>query len=226
MRLFRRVGDIVAANVNDLVDRFEDPEVMLRQAIREMETMIEGATCATARAVAGERLLSKDLADHEERIVSWNAAAEAAVARGDDDRARRAIAEAHEHEALALALAEQRSSAGKTAQALRGQVDAMRAKLAEARRKLAGLSARRQVAEAGRALRGTVLDSPRGSRGFARFEQLRRRIELAEAEADALGELCEDSGPGRSAQDASRERTRRVEADLAAIKGRAKRPAT
>ena len=41
MRLFRRIGDIVAANLNDLVDRFEDPEVMLKQAIREMETMIE-----------------------------------------------------------------------------------------------------------------------------------------------------------------------------------------
>ena len=44
MRLFQRIGDIIAANLNDLVDRFEDPEVMLKQAIREMETMIESAT--------------------------------------------------------------------------------------------------------------------------------------------------------------------------------------
>jgi hypothetical protein len=27
MRLFRRIGDIIAANLNELVDRFEDPEV-------------------------------------------------------------------------------------------------------------------------------------------------------------------------------------------------------
>ena len=30
MRLFQRIGDIIAANLNDLVDRFEDPEVMLK----------------------------------------------------------------------------------------------------------------------------------------------------------------------------------------------------
>jgi phage shock protein A len=67
MRLFRRIGDIVAANLNDLVDRFEDPEVMLKQALSEMETMIEDATAAAARAIAGERLLARDLASHQEK---------------------------------------------------------------------------------------------------------------------------------------------------------------
>ena len=79
MRLFRRIGDIVAANLNDLVDRFEDPEVMLKQAIREMETMIEEATGAAARAIAGERLLARDLSDHERKARRWNARAEEAV---------------------------------------------------------------------------------------------------------------------------------------------------
>ncbi len=62
MRLFQRISDIIAANLNDLVDRFEDPEAMLKHAIREMETMIEEATGGAARAIAGERLLARDLA--------------------------------------------------------------------------------------------------------------------------------------------------------------------
>jgi phage shock protein A len=223
MQLFRRVGDIIAANLNDLVDRFEDPEVMLRQAIREMETMIEGATVAAARAVAGERLLSKDLADHERRVLNWRAAAEDAVARDEDAQARRALAHAHEHEALARVLVEQRSSAGQTAETLCGQVNAMRAKLAEARGKLASLSARRQVVEAGRSLRGTACQSPRGARGFARFERMRRRVEQAEAETKALGELCEDLALDPDSEAVSRERARRVEADLAEIRERLQR---
>ena len=145
MRLFRRIGDIIAANLNDLVDRFEDPEVMLKQAIREMETMIEDATAAAARAIAGERLLARDLSDHEDKARRWKARAEAAVRDGDDDLARQAIARSLEHQAMFHALAEQQSSAERTAQALRGQIDAMRAKQAEARRKLASLSARRQM---------------------------------------------------------------------------------
>jgi phage shock protein A len=220
MQLFQRVGDIIAANLNDLVDRFEDPEVMLRQAIREMETMIEEATVAAARAVAGERLLSKDLADHERRALSWRAAAEDAVAREEDAQARQAIAHAHEHEALAQALVEQRSSAGQTARTLCSQVNAMRAKLAEARGKLASLSARRQVVEAGRSLRTAAFPSPREARGFARFERMRRRVEQAEAEAEALGELCDDLALDPDSEAAARERARRVEADLAEIRER------
>ena len=127
MRLFQRIGDIIAANLNDLVDRFEDPEVMLKQAIREMETMIETATGAAARAIAGERLLAKDLSGHEGKALRWHARAEKAVLQTDDDLARQAITRAHEHEAVAEALREQRSWAGQTAQALRGQVAAMRA---------------------------------------------------------------------------------------------------
>ena len=90
--LFQRIGDIIAANLNDLVDRFEDPEVMLKQAIREMETMIESATGGAARAIAGERLLARDLADHERKALRWNGRAEKAVLQGDDDLARQAIA--------------------------------------------------------------------------------------------------------------------------------------
>ncbi|MGP0063435.1 MAG: PspA/IM30 family protein [Isosphaeraceae bacterium] len=220
MRLFRRIGDIIAANLNEWVDRFEDPEVMLKQALREMETMIEGATAGAARAIAGERLLAKELADHERKARVWNTRAEEAVIRGDDDLARQAIARAHEHESMARALVDQRSAAERTAQVLRGQIDAMRAKHAEARRKLASLSARRQAAETGRALRGMARESACGTNGFARFDRMQHQIERAEAEAEALGELYESDAPSLEAEAESRERARHVEDELAAIKER------
>jgi phage shock protein A len=222
MRLFQRIGDIIAANLNDLVDRFEEPEVMLKQAIREMETMIEEATGGAARAIASERLLARDLSDHEQKGATWRARAEEAVVRGDDDLARQAIARAHEHEVMAQALVQQRVSAEQTAQALRGQVAAMRAKQAEARRKLESLSARRQVAQTSRDLHGMVSRSTRGSNGFARFEKMHRQIEQAEAEAEALGELYDTAELSLEAESESRERARRVEAELVAIKERVK----
>ena len=220
MQLFQRIGDIIAANLNDLVDRFEDPEVMLKQAIREMETMIESSTGAAARAIAGERLLARDLSDHERNASRWHARAEKAVAQGDDDFARRAIVRAHEHEAMATALTDQRNSAERTGQALRGQVAAMRAKQAEARRKLESLSTRRQLAETGPALQGTAVRPSRQANGFARFERMGRQIAQAEAEALALGELYVSAEVSLEAEAESREQDRRVEAELAAIKER------
>jgi phage shock protein A len=218
MRLFQRISDIIAANLNDLVDRFEDPEVMLKQAIREMETMIEEAIGGAARAIAGERLLARDLRDHEQKAASWRARAEEAVKRSDDDLARQAITRAHEYEVMAQALVGQRTSAEQTAQALRGQVAAMRAKQAEARRKLDSLSARRTVARTGRDLYGMASRSTRGSNGFARFEKMHRQIEHAEAEAQALGDLYESAELSLEAEIESREHARRVEVELAAIK--------
>jgi phage shock protein A len=220
MRLFQRISDIIAANLNDLVDRFEDPEVMLKQAIREMETMIESATGGAARAIAGERSLARDLSDHERKASRWTARAEKAVEHGDDDLARQALARAHEHQAMAQALLEQRASAEKTAQALRGQVTAMRAKQAEARRKLESLSARRQLAETSRALRGTAVRSWQKTNGFARFERLHRQIEQSEAEADALGELYATAECDLEAEAESAEQARRIEAALLEIKTR------
>jgi phage shock protein A len=224
MQLFQRIGDIIAANLNDLVDRFEDPEVMLKQAVREMETMIETATAGTARAIASERLLARELADHERKAARWNARAEKAVAQGDDDLARQAITRADEHEAMAQALSEQRKSAERTAQALRGQVNAMRAKQAEARRKLESLATRRQLAESGRALRGMAVTSARKANGLARFERMQRQIEQAEVEADALGELYECADWTLEAEAESQEQARRVEATLAEIKARIRAP--
>jgi phage shock protein A len=220
MRLFQRIGDIIAANLYDLVDRFEDPEVMLKQAIREMDTMIEGATAGAARAIAGERLLAKDLSDHQQKALSWRTRAEESVARGDDELGRQAIARAHEHEAMAQALRQQCTSAEQTAQALRGQVAAMRAKEAEARRKLASLAARRQIAQNSRATHENAGGGSNRTNGFARFERMHQEIEQAEAEAEALGELYESAEVRLEAEIASREADRRVEAELAAIKER------
>jgi len=220
MRLFQRIGDIIAANLNDLVDRYEDPEVMLKQAIREMDTMIESATAGAARAIAGERLLSKDLSDHEQKTAQWRARAEEGVSRGDDDLARQAIARAHEHEAMAQALREQRTSAEQTAQALRRQVAALKAKAAEARRKLASLADRRQTAGISRVQHTTVGAYSSRTNGFARFERMHHQIEQAEAEAEALTELYESADVSIDAEIESREQARRVEAELAAIKQR------
>jgi phage shock protein A len=222
MRLFQRVGDIVAANLNDLVDRFDDPEVMLKHAIREMETMIEGATGAAARAIAAERVLARDLSDHQRVARRWKDRAQDAVAHGNDGLARQAIARALEHEATADALANQRSSSEQTVQAIRSQISAIKARHAEASRKLASLSASRQIAANGRAVRGMACMSSSGTNGFARYERMRNQIEYAQIEAEIMIELDDLVESSLEAKVEANERYRRVEAELSAIKERQK----
>ena len=59
MRLFRRIGDIISANLNEVVERFEDPELGLKLAIREMEEAVDSAFDGAVKTVANEKLLAR-----------------------------------------------------------------------------------------------------------------------------------------------------------------------
>ena len=91
MGVFQRISDIVSANLNDLVEGYEDPEKMLRQAIREMESAIGNAKPDVAKAMANEKTLAKELASNETQATNWSERAELAVDSGDDELALKAL---------------------------------------------------------------------------------------------------------------------------------------
>src|ERR1700676_2136455 len=107
MGLFKRISDIVSANLNDMVESWEEPEKMLKQAVREMETAIDQARRSVAKAMASEKLVGKELLENERHAEQWQTRAESAVAAGDDTLALKALARKREHESVAAALRDQ-----------------------------------------------------------------------------------------------------------------------
>jgi len=196
MGIFQRINDIVSANLNELTDGFENPEQMLKQAIREMEASISGATHETARALASEKTVVKELQNNRNLVRKWHDRAEHAVSAGDDDLARRALKRKQEHQKLVAALEDQLELASETGKSLRRQLEAMKAKLAEAKRNLATLSARHRAADFRKRMQTMDMGGVRemDHDAFARFDRLRGKVELAEAEAEAYAEL-NDSTP-------------------------------
>src|SRR5262245_335447 len=218
MGLFRRVNDIITANLNDLVDRFEDPEKMLKQAIREMENLIDEVTGSAAKAIASEKLAAKELASHEQAVACWHARAEHAVQSGDDELARQAIRRKLEHTQLVQALRDQLTAARKTGESLALQVQAMRAKHSEAKRKLATLAARNRVAHARERFQ-TVSAGVAGPRNaFAQFERMIEKVEFAEAEVDAMADLSRGDNTTVESAFNAREDDLAIEAELNALK--------
>src|SRR5690242_20003850 len=84
MGLFHRLQTLLAANFNDLLDQAENPEKLLRQAVRELETAQGRLLDAAARAIAHERLLARQHQACGERVNATQARAAAAARRGDD----------------------------------------------------------------------------------------------------------------------------------------------
>jgi len=191
MGLFKRISDIISANLNELVEGLEDPETMLRQAIREMEESISEVTHQTAKAMANDKTLSRELERNRQQVEQWQSRAVAAVEADDDELARRALSRKNEYAKVAAALEDQLESAREATTTLRRQLDAMKAKLSEAKRNLATLSARKRAADFRKRMetQAAGLTTEVDEDAFAKFERMKSKVEQAEAEAEALAEL-------------------------------------
>jgi phage shock protein A len=191
MGVFKRISDIISANLNDLTDGFEDPERMLKQAVREMEETIAEVTSQTAKAMANETTLSKELDRNRIQQQQWQSRAEKAVQEGNDELARKALTRKSEHEKLVAALKEQLASAQEASASLRCQLAAMKAKLSEGKRNLATLSARKRAADFRKKMEtqaaGVIPEVDDSA--FAKFDRMKAKVEQAEAEAAAMAEL-------------------------------------
>ncbi|HEY3969267.1 MAG TPA: PspA/IM30 family protein [Planctomycetaceae bacterium] len=222
MGLFQRISDIISANLNEMTEGFEDPEKMLKQAIREMEQSIADATHETAKVLANEKLISKELANNERQADDWQKKAEQAVAAGDDGLARKALSRKQEHQKLVTALQDQVTAAQDASRTLKHQLEGMQAKLSEAKRNLATLSARQRAADFKKKMHTNEVAIETGAAtddAFAKFDRMREKVERAEAEAEALAELrgmkataADDSSSFTSADDDD------IDAELAALK--------
>jgi phage shock protein A len=192
MGLIKRMSGLVTSNLNDLIDQCENPEKMLKQAVRDMETALGRLMDGAARAIAHHKLIARQLGNQHEAIARRLKLAEAAVARGDDEAARRELRHKAEHERLAEAIARQMATAEALGQRLRNQVTAMRIKLAEARRKLVDISARSRAAAAQRKFVQHMPDANYAGT-WSNFEAICTRVEQSEAETEALLELLGES---------------------------------
>lgn len=221
MHMLNRITDILSANLHELIERYEDPELLLKQALREMDDSLRAALHSAVSVVAHEKILARQLADEEAAVAGWRERAEVAVQRGDDQAARDALRHKRDREAASASLARQLEEATAAGQTLRRQIKSMRLRSEDAHRKLALLAARQRAAEARQKLLKECSAAPLGDDSFHKFERMCRKVEQSEAMADALVELTAahslsaELAAGRAEAD-----EQQIEAELGALKGR------
>ena len=101
MALMERVATLLRANVNDLIDRAEDPEKMIKQLLLDMENQLMQVKTQVAIAIADQHLLEKKAVEQETSSANWRGKAELAVSKGEDELARLALERSLSHEAMA-----------------------------------------------------------------------------------------------------------------------------
>ena len=218
MSILQRTSEIVSANLNDFVDRFEQPERMLRHSLREMETLLATTSSAVAKSLAAERLLSNARDAESRQVETWRARAKAALDGGEETVARRAIARQLDHRRSLVSLENQLAQARETNASLRRQIDLLRDKLVAAQGRLAALVAGQAASEARRQVCASTIGGFGSSRAIARFEHFCRKLEFAEAEAMAWVDLETMGDDSLEQEIAQRETQLAIEAELARLR--------
>ena len=184
--IFTRARDIIAANVNELLDRSEDPARMIRMIIVEMEETLVEVRATAARSIADIKEMRRAM----ERLVSietnWTDKAQLALEKGREDLARAALVEKQKAADMSEGLREEIAGIEQVLRGYEADIAQLQAKLSEARARQASIANRIESAIS-RARTSEMLHGGRTEDAFARFELLERRADLAEGYAEALG---------------------------------------
>ena len=187
MSLLDRVSTLLRANLNDLVEKAEDPERMLKQIVLDMENQLLQVKTQVAIAIADQHLLEKKRVEHQQQAAEWRGKAELAVQKGHDDLARAALERALSHDQLESGFAAQAEDQKHEADNLRQALHKLGQKLNETRAHCEMLVAEHRRAKVvGRATKARQVV---GNEQEQTLNRMRSKVHVKAAENAAVSEI-------------------------------------
>jgi phage shock protein A len=226
-----RVGQLVRANINAILDGAEDPEKMLDQLVRDYTNNIAEAEEAVAQTIGNLRLVEDDAKEAREASVEWHNKAAAASRRADelrsqtntseadrfDDLAKVALRREMSYEEQAKTLESQAAQQGELADKLKDGLNKLRVKREELVQKRDELVSRAKMARAQQqvqaSLKSVSVMDPTSE--ISRFEE---RIRRQEAQVRGMEEVSASSLEEQFASLESADDELEVDARLAELK--------
>ncbi len=189
MAIFQRLGDLIKANINDLLDKAEDPEKMVKQIIIDMQEELEKCTSALGQAMGSQRLMKKNMDAALQESASWEQKAKQALQSGNADLAKQALERKVAADKQAAQYQQMYDQATTQVNTIKSQVDALKIKLEEAKSRQSMLIARSKMADAQQSMAKTLgnMDS---SSAFSKLDKMEEKIAGKEAQAEAFSDLA------------------------------------
>jgi phage shock protein A len=217
---FRRVKNIVRAEIDDLLAKVEDPRKMVNQMILDMESAFEEAIAEVSRSVASEKILDRKIREKRQEAERLESQAGELVAKGEDEAARAVLDRKVALEAALATLENAHREASEVSERLKRQLAELKVKLEAARAKRGSVAIRKAVARRG----VTGPDELKlNAEAFSAFDRYCQTVERDEIAAEVYREIAEtrpqDDDYDRLA------RRRRIDEELARIKKRLESPA-
>ena len=216
MALLERVSTLVRANLNDLIDKAEDPEKMIKQVILDMQNQLLQVKTQVAIAIADQHLLEKKQKENEDKVAGWMRKAELAVDKKQDDLARAALQRVESYRDLSSSFAQQVTDQKAQVENLKTALRQLDQKLAEAQAKADLLIAQHRRARAVGKASDARINVGDGSKTAA-FDRMKHKVVREEAVSQAKTEIAVDDVEDRLA---ALEKEDRIEQLLSELKSK------
>lgn len=192
MSLLDRVSTLIRANLNDLIDKAEDPEKMIKQVILDMQNQLMQVKTQVAIAMADQHVLEKRQKDNSDKEAEWLRKAELAVDKKQDDLARAALERSMSFKQMAggfdSLVADQKIEVDN----LKSALHKLEQKLAEAESKSEMLIAKHRRARM--LAKASDAQMAIGDRSHsATFNRMQNKVQRAEAVSQVKAEIAGDN---------------------------------
>ena len=215
MGILKRFKDIMASNINALLDKAEDPEKMIDQCLRDLESDLGKVKAETAAIMADEQRAKRELDDCTAEINKMQSYAEKAVLAGNDADAKSFLAKKAELTNTQASLQQAYDLAAANSMKMRQMHDKLVKDIGELNARRDSIKAKVRVAKAQEKINemgSSIGNSQASMSAFDRMEakansMLDKANAMAElnqsAEADSLDDLASkyDSAPAASVED-------------------------
>ena len=214
MGMFSRFTDIINANLNNMLDKAEDPEKMVKLIIQEMEETLVEVRSTAAKNIAEKKTLMRQIASLETSIKNWQEKAELAISKGRDDLAKSALSEKQKSMTQVTELQHGLAQLDVFLSAVQEDGQRLQEKLKEAKRKQESFSLRKESAEVRLKVRERAVVY-NIDEAISKFERYQQKIDRVEAEIESY-DLTANKDLDSQFRDLEADET--VETELAELK--------
>lgn len=186
MSILKRIREMTTASAHHALDQLEKPEILLQQAVREMEHDLRKIESALAHHVARNRMIQQEQQQNDRLIRTTKEHIENHVRSGRDDRARNAIAQLLTVEQRGDELTKIRNETEKMVEAWNIQRQDMTEKLKEVYHKRTALIHRSRLAYVQKKYAQKFTEMTDGTTFYSLFDRMEQKVIALEAEAEII----------------------------------------
>ena len=189
MAILERFADIIKANINDLLDKCEDPAKMIDQYLRDLTEDLAEVKQETAAVMAEETRTKRMLEDNAGEIRRYEDLARKALAAGNEGDARVFLGKKQQLTEKAASLQATYDAAHANAEKMRqmhdklvGDIETLRSRREMVKAKVAVARTQEKVNEMGAA-------GERAAGAMSAFERMEAKADAMLDQANAMAEL-------------------------------------